>query len=407
MAHRRVTTDTRGDGGRGNRFRTKGGISFYLTCESGLQSAVSRFICEALPGCAITRTLDGAVEFTVREIAVTSHAQSSDSSSPSPRNGIPFPFGKNVFLVLLSRDINGSATFGTDAAQSFRELTASPHEGTAGRKGRVAEYLNTTIAWAQAIGLLPKESMRTCRVMAYDGNDPTGIPESVRTEAERYLQNALGLRTDRHRPHTELWLYRRSEGIFYVLLRLTGRRAVEEDLAPGELKPELCNTVCRLTKPAQDDVFLDPFCGSGAIPLERARMVPYRYIFASDADPRKVTPLRRRTRRSHDRKTNSAFFTKIADAGGLEYLSDGFVTAVATDPPWGEFTDVPDLPGLYRSFLDELTRVLAPGGRAVVLTGRDSPLDTIIGDLPTLEPSETFQILVSGKKASIHVLFKR
>ena len=69
-----------------------------------------------------------------------------------------------------------------------------------------------------------------------------------------------------------------------------------EEAAPrrGELPRSTCRLLAELTEPRSDDVFLDPFCGYGGIALERALAAPYRFVFASDADPEKIAAVKSR-----------------------------------------------------------------------------------------------------------------
>lgn len=66
--------------------------------------------------------------------------------------------------------------------------------------------------------------------------------------------------------------------------------AQRERPARGALKRDLAAALVRTVRPSGEEVFLDPFAGSGAIPQARARYRP-RLIYASDIDPERVGDL--------------------------------------------------------------------------------------------------------------------
>ena len=56
------------------------------------------------------------------------------------------------------------------------------------------------------------------------------------------------------------------------MMRLTKHKAYEKILHKGELRPELSHILCSISEPDADDIFLDPFCGSGTILQESLLM---------------------------------------------------------------------------------------------------------------------------------------
>ena len=91
-------------------------------------------------------------------------------------------------------------------------------------------------------------------------------------------------------------------------------------------------------------------------------------VHASDIDPNLTASLSRR----FSRKKNVTVHT--GDALRLDWLDDGSVDLVVTDPPWGFWDDDAykgerSIERLYAGMLKEFDRVLSPNGRAFVLTG--------------------------------------
>jgi tRNA G10 N-methylase Trm11 len=73
------------------------------------------------------------------------------------------------------------------------------------------------------------------------------------------------------------------------------------------------------------------------------------------------------------------------------------VNAIATDPPWGLYEGGMGKAGaeeLVDAFLAEAARLLPPGGRLVFLLSR-----SLEAASPVFELRESFDVLVSGKKA--------
>jgi len=87
------------------------------------------------------------------------------------------------------------------------------------------------------------------------------------------------------------------------------------------------------------------------------------------------------------------------DALHLERYEDGAIHKIVTDPPWGHFAHA-EMPiaELYRAMLAEFARILRPGGKLVILTAEPLPGEE------RLALVQKFNILVSGKKASVYVM---
>src|SRR5208283_3966333 len=128
------------------------------------------------------------------------------------------------------------------------------------------------------------------------------------------------------------------------------RIATAEEAAPrlrdsnraGELPRTTCRLLAEMTEPEADDVFLDPFCGYGGIALERALAAPYRFIFASDTEPEKIAAVKAAMVGSAFERRRRTIFPKVRDALDSSAFDAGFVTAIATDPPWGLYEGGPD-----------------------------------------------------------------
>jgi SAM-dependent methyltransferase len=233
---------------------------------------------------------------------------------------------------------------------------------------------------------------------AFGPDDPASLPLDLRRNLESAIARATGLRPDSARPMREYRVQERADGMTLFLERRAD--APEAATRPGELPRTTCRLLAEMTEPRPDDVFLDPFCGYGGIALERALASPYRFVFASDIDTEKLATVKAALSGKTFERRRKTIFPKVRDALDSGGLDTGFVTAIATDPPWGLFEGgmAADEAGtLLRGFLSEAARLLAPGGRLVLLVARGAEVDP--GS--AFAQRECLDVLVSGKKARV------
>ncbi len=179
--------------------------------------------------------------------------------------------------------------------------------------------------------------------------------------------------------------------------------AYDKLLDPGELHPELAYMMCWLTEPKHTDVVLDPFCGYGAIPLQRSRRFPFEKLYAFDNAEQPLA----RTREKLPRK-NPNILVERHDALTLhQVLPPEGMDAIITDPPWGLFQETElALEEFYRRMVEEFAVLLRPGGRLVLLTARGEELSEALESAPALVLKKEYHILVSGKKSGLYLLEK-
>lgn len=325
--------------------------SYYSTFIPGLLDPVQDALRAALPDAIITLALDGLI------------AYETDAKAAAIAN---LSFVTNSFEII----------------QRF--------EGVSMR-----EMAERVIAGQWAI-----ETPRgTFRVIASVANQLVSLDAGIMEAIERRIAEKTRMRPNRAKPDHEFWLLERSEGYGFFALRVSHHQAYDKSLQKGELRPELANILCWLSEPAPRELFLDPFCGSGAIAIQRAKFFPAGLVIASDIEERKVEALKGRIKELGLRKR---VVVRRDDALKLERYEDGSIHKIVTDPPWGHFVGL-DLPieEFYRAMLAEFARVLQPGGKLVILTAEALPADE------RLELRKKFNILVSGKKAAVYVMERR
>jgi hypothetical protein len=260
-------------------------------------------------------------------------------------------------------------------------------------------------SWHPALRASVRPEDRSFRLILSDENRLVSGESGPIDAIVSAIRDLTGLRYVPRGGGAEFWVLRRRTGAVFFARRVSRRRKTERDLGRGELRPELASLLCLLSEPSAADIFLDPFAGSGAIPLARAEL-PFNMIFASDLDPARVKEIKEKLKQAPPRKARGGapFIVRVSDARNLVNFQDGFVDKIVTDPPWGLYKAAEDaeLAGLYRGAMAEFCRVMKPGGVLVLLLGRGELSREASGWFPELlAMEEQHEILVAGQKATV------
>ena len=319
---------------------------FYATFISGFDPLVAKLL--SRDGMNVIRILDGAVEF----------------ESETPPSNIPYL--NNIFIV----------------------LRRFPHTNL----GRLAQDVI-------AKPLLPISfKPKNFRVFVSQENELVSLPGNLMHDLVDAFARLTHSPFSPRQSEAEFWLLSRSEGVSYCLYRLT---SIKKHCAKGELRPELATLLCECSNPQEDDVFLDPFAGSGSIPFARSRLKQsFHGIFASDISPELADGIKKKVRGIHNAKMQRSFFVRCQNFLSNTFQPNTFTTIV-TDPPWGVYEPIAS--DFYPSLLREAERILKPDGRLILLTAYP---DATRGLPPSLNLNTTYHILVSGQKATVYSFTK-
>ena len=343
---------------------------YASTFISGLQEVVKDMLIQLSPNVEITALMDGLVLF---------------QGNVPPDALKRACFLNNTFVVL----------------DTYKDLPDKPLHAmltAASRDKDLERKIHTSMEAA--------ETGKTFRLVASDENRSVAIKKGLRVTLESRISKVRNLRVNRAKPDFEFWFLYRSEGYGFFMKRITTHTAYEKVLQKGELRPELAYTLCFLSEPRGSDIFLDPFCGHGAIPLRRALSFPYNMIFASDKDHEQVQFARRRLKKT---RVKPMFIVKKQNAISMAAFEDGFIDKIVTDPPWGIFEKLDmGIHEFYSLMLREFSRVLGANGILVVLTARKEEFESALSSMGTVfKLLNQYDILVSGKKAAIYKILKR
>lgn len=168
---------------------------------------------------------------------------------------------------------------------------------------------------------------------------------------------------------------------------------------PASLRPSLAAAMVHLTDPGENDVFLDPMCGTGTLLIERGIAARHRLLIGGDIDQASLNAARENVGPRHKPRD-----LLLWDARRLP-LADASVDRVACNLPFGRQLGRPsELPALYGGLATELARVLRPGGRAVLLASAVAQLRVALQDTPGLAIGRRYPINILGQNATIQLV---
>lgn len=169
------------------------------------------------------------------------------------------------------------------------------------------------------------------------------------------------------------------------------RRPYKTAQLPGSTKPTVAAAMARLAGAAPGVAVLDPCCGAGTILIEAALLGAG--VRGGDNDPAAIAATR-----ANARGAGVNARVQRWDARHLP-LAAGTCPAIAANLPWGRQVETrTPLEPLYAALGAEFARVLAPGGRAVLLTSAPELLT-----LPGCALIQSLEISLFGQKPTIAV----
>jgi tRNA (guanine6-N2)-methyltransferase len=239
----------------------------------------------------------------------------------------------------------------------------------------------------------------TFRIMVSDENQTISLQNTIQRALEDHLASSFRLRVDRSLPDTEFWIIKRASGILVFGQRITKRSS--DNYEKGELKDEIVYMMNYLADPNQNDIVIDPFAGSGALMLSRAKYFPYGKIFVADKERSLMNKLPPRF------TSYSNVFIKKMDATNMSEIKSHSINKIVTDPPWGIFENITNVTEFYKEMLQEFERVTTKNAKIVILTAAKQELRDSLAKYSQFEIQESFNVLVSGKKCEIFIINKK
>ena len=327
---------------------------YYSTCPAGLEKLVSRLSAPAIKGFSLIRVMPGAILY---------------SAAPGR---VPNCGGfHNTYEVLSLIPRSRHLTFAAERFAADADLMR------------------------QADQAITRRRARTYRIMFVENDRFAQVKSELRAQMERPIRHA---KVSRENPEVELTVLQRPEGSAYLLLRLTHGENTRHQLESGELPAQVAWCLTALARPRHGGVFLDPFCGSGAVGLARLRFPAPRSLMCFDLDGEKVHAARRRLPEYATCERQDAFTLD-------ERLDAGSVTEIATDPvdALGERRPTQ----YYLDMLRQLAWVLAPGGTLALLVGDDAHVESALSLLPELHCREKWMFTAGSRRLFLYQCMRR
>lgn len=176
------------------------------------------------------------------------------------------------------------------------------------------------------------------------------------------------------------------------------RRFGRSERLPWSTNLIVAEVLVRLAKIRPGQRVLDPFCGTGTILRSVRRREPTTRPVGTDHDPHALALAAR----------NSPSSALIRSSAAAFPLLSGSVDRVVTNLPFGKQVGSHALNrALYPAVLSELDRVLAPDGRAVLLTEDKRLLGEAIQSQPALKVVRRRLLKYNGAAPTAYVLTRR
>ncbi len=226
--------------------------------------------------------------------------------------------------------------------------------------------------------------------------DAAGADSSVMQRIVTSLGTALGLTVVAEEADLQMRIRNRA-GYWEVLFRITprplGTRAWRVCNYPGALNAVVAAAMVRFGGVYAEDRIVNLACGSATIMIERMARGPAKSVLGCDTNPDALACARKNIAaaactRQITLEQWDATQTPLADAS---------VDLIYIDLPFGQLigTHHTNLT-LYPALLYEASRLLAPGGRMVVISHEIRLLHSVLEDIVTLQITDEVQVSVGG-----------
>jgi len=234
------------------------------------------------------------------------------------------------------------------------------------------------------------------RVMYHIDGQLVACQPRARQTFETAISSTTGAHLSPRGQCQEYWVIgRRDWPMIYLGERLPGGGNTRSQ-PKGSLSPQVASLLVAASRPAPEDVFLDPFGGTGAIVRARLRLPVRKAIYSDTRLEALRVALKDLTHHGVDLLNDDALL--------LPFVSSGSVNAIVTDPPWGEFDgEITDYSRFASAAASSMARVLHPTrGRLVMLISRrrvNTMVDALTRTDFRLHPA--LDILVNGHPATV------
>jgi len=251
--------------------------------------------------------------------------------------------------------------------------------------------------------LSPTEAYRTFTISA------AGSDSSVMMRLKEELGQKIGLTADQE---GDLLIRLRrpvdgGEG-WESLVRLSPRplatRAWRVCNREGALNAAVAHAMTILSRPTEDDVFLNLMCGSGTLLIERLVWGGAASAVGYDRDPSALECARKNVEAAG---YSDRIKLRQGDVTDLDVAAKS-VDVIVADLPFGNLVGSHgDNVRLYPAVLTEAARVAKPGARFVLITGEVHLLEDLLEESPHWKSEQVIRVGLGGLHPRIYVLTRK
>lgn len=219
-------------------------------------------------------------------------------------------------------------------------------------------------------------------------------------DLERLIQQRYRLTIARGTPHFEIRFIEKNN-IGFVGIRIT--KPQEQRTPKHSLPFPIASFMIYLSEPNKSDTFLDPFAGSGTIPILRAKYYPYSEVIASDKSLNHLRPRLRKEPTHYDNFTViESSIQKLTAKLGKQ------VNKIVTDPPWGRMEQIKDEDELYLQIFSIFQEIVTSEGLIVLLTQKEFVIDSILAENKIhFHLIRKLEVKVSGRTSFVYKIAKK
>ncbi len=196
--------------------------------------------------------------------------------------------------------------------------------------------------------------------------DKTSV--ELASEIGAYIQDSLDLPVSLDFPDIPFYVEYEA-GIYRMGIEITHYGSLRDRpyrifIHRSALNPIIASVICMLARGAR--LFLDPFCGSGTIPIECVSADSKMLAICSDVDAENIKGA----------KTNSGLYGSnimflVSDISKMPFRDGILFDAILTNPPFGlRERAIGGLRRVYHSLFDLAVGRLARNGKLIMLTAR-------------------------------------
>jgi 23S rRNA G2445 N2-methylase RlmL len=168
----------------------------------------------------------------------------------------------------------------------------------------------------------------------------------------------------------------------------------------ASINPVVGACLARLVRRKDGGVVIDPTCGSGTLLIERAMLDRNTTLSGIDISP---TAIRAAAGNVIAASLAARIAVRQGDGGDAASWPD-HCDEVLANLPFGIRTEERNLDGLYRRIIGNVSRTLAPGGRALLYTTRGKTMTALLRRNPRLNVLAERQVSSGGLNAGVWLL---